>query len=593
MTSIFFRLILVTIFAASCTSTPEISNERAPSTTSWENKDNIVPLTPSSRKPSNEELAWWGATELHVQNAACRERLPLTSLEIANYYKRHFSKTSLEPGSIHDYKGITLRNEEPALVLALIKLLSPGSTFRRTEEKDLPQDFTAKYRIPQSCQKALCVASAIFGKEVGPQMLFLMEQFEINTSPYSWKNADTFTADEIRDVIRTMELLDRNNLPYENNKQLIRFKRGYSLASYGDDAELTVANAVIHLFDGWEKESSLSRQYTLYHEFAHNYSDNYFADYDTSKTWKNLSQWQSTSNNDKEYVSSHQGKHYSPFVSKYGEANPNEDFAETLTTYRLNPSLLLQRSPEKYNLIKMLVFDGREFNNNKSCRTPTLISKFNANKNKAQNFSSSDFAEIKNKCSLTFYNTVLGNYPLSFFADCVDYEATLIWRKYNAKTYHELVSQSLFNQYLKKSQLKFPEITQKLIPEFSQEAGTWIYKNTKTNEVLTQHLSNDQYCDRWASLASRTFPTLAFSSQDTAARNTPSLLPRQGAARSVCLDLTEGFTPRSQSSPESIVLWLKSKLQLTKKTSEGENPTERIQEKAIADYIQKRFSYLK
>lgn len=54
-------------------------------------------------------------------------------------------------------------------------------------------------------------------------------------------------------------------------------------------------------------------------------------------------------------------------ISKYGESNPSEDFAESLTAYRYNPAGLKKAAPEKYNFIKDRIFNGQEFINHSSC----------------------------------------------------------------------------------------------------------------------------------------------------------------------------------------------------------------------------------
>jgi len=60
-------------------------------------------------------------------------------------------------------------------------------------------------------------------------------------------------------------------------------------------------------------------------------------------------------------------------VSKYGETNPAEDFAETMTAYRYNPELLKEVSPEKYSFIKEKVFNGAEFIKESECNKSLIV----------------------------------------------------------------------------------------------------------------------------------------------------------------------------------------------------------------------------
>jgi hypothetical protein len=63
------------------------------------------------------------------------------------------------------------------------------------------------------------------------------------------------------------------------------------------------------------------------------------------------------------------------FVSLYAMTNPSEDFAETLTLYRINPAKLMDMNSTKYELIKNSMFFDQEFTEDLNCSSqPEFIS---------------------------------------------------------------------------------------------------------------------------------------------------------------------------------------------------------------------------
>lgn len=551
MKSVYSICISLFLVLTSCTHTPTKVLEPGQA-----EADRPIPYKPE-RTPAASELDWWAANSQQVQDANCRLKFPVTTAEIDSYYKRLPPEPGYEAGTTEVF-GIQLENERPHLVLALSKLLYPAH--EGTQIEGTPENFQKKYNINPSCNKALCAAQKIFGKEVGPQMLFIMDKFDVNTSPFSFVNADLFTASEIADVIRTFELMPTRQLPLKSNQQLIKFKRGYTRASYGEDGDLVLANAMMELFDGWSKKSSLVRQYTLFHEFAHNYANNQFADYDRSATWLTLSNWKETKDGEftiekKKLLQGH------PFVSKYGETNPFEDFAESVTSYRLNPALLKTKSPDKYNLVKLMVFDGVEFTSQTSCRKSSLSSQYQKQiERDGGALSAQNKEQVKEACQRTFYQTVLGHVPASFFDACVNYEATQLWFANNAPKYPELVPQALFDGKLRISNLKFTQLKKELSHILVPEAADWILDSVKIySHKMTSEMTNAEYCEAWAKLENRVYPGTSNNSswRQKGLFVSRDYSPHAGAARGLCLDLVRGFTPTSKSSTSTIKKWLK------------------------------------
>jgi len=97
--------------------------------------------------------------------------------------------------------------------------------------------------------------------------------------------------------------------------------------------------------------------HTLVHEMSHAFDrsigtpNGWFSE---SPEWMGLSQWQRLSRNDWKAVDGN-------FVSVYAATSPNEDFAESMAYFILEPDTLKKIAPEKFELISKKFFDGKAF----------------------------------------------------------------------------------------------------------------------------------------------------------------------------------------------------------------------------------------
>jgi transcriptional regulator NrdR family protein len=139
------------------------------------------------------------------------------------------------------------------------------------------------------------------------------------------------------------------------------FTPGYSLYEESN----VLANSGVVFFDSWRKKESLVRQYTTFHELAHNMSDK-FSKADTSSEWLKLSGWVRMGDEWERGANS-------CMISKYGSENPYEDFAEVASAYRYNPSSLESKCPTKYKFMKEKVFGGMEYKDESQCRPVTEV----------------------------------------------------------------------------------------------------------------------------------------------------------------------------------------------------------------------------
>ncbi|NUN06062.1 MAG: hypothetical protein HUU57_09895 [Bdellovibrio sp.] len=508
----------------------------------------------SSRNPA-QALQWLAATEGQVANAVCRQKLPITTEEIFRYYKNLPAEPGLENGT-NEVLGIPLVNERPRLILALAKLLTPAD---QTKLKSLPQNFKDTFKIASSCKSALCASQKIFGVNVGPQMILLMDLFDVNTSPYSYENADTFTASEISDAVKTFELLAPEQKPFtKSNQQLSKFKRGQPVDFYDPSEGEVLANASIHLFDGWSTQSSEARQYALYHEFAHNMARSYFASTQTSSAWLQLSQWKKVreKNSDDKIVEKFRSSLASdmghPFVSMYSKENPAEDFAESVTAYRLNPQHLKKTAPDKYKIIRHVVLNGREFTSPKNCNQVTATQQYQKEIDRAKNiFTEKEKSELLKTCRLTFDQTILGNVPVSFFDDCINFQATLLWYGKNHQTYPGLLQQGLFDNDLRLSQLKFAATRKELAPILAADLAKWISQQVShLSPALREAKTKDEYCSIWSQLSNSSYNQIDFSTEwmMRSFDRDIQIRPLKGASRGLCLDLVHDISPAQKTS---------------------------------------------
>lgn len=294
------------------------------------------------------QIGWWGASANQVKNSKCRARTPLEK-EISN-----FLDSFVDTEEMISVNGVSFENESLQLVDAFKELTSRYNLIGDLETKQV--DIQKQYSINPSCKKVLCAVKKIFGEKIGPKILFLKKKHGLNGSELSFQNSSRLTPNELDRMIRAVEDFPDLTFPLEKNKRFTKFKRGYSLASNGEGV---VANAQITFFDRWsELGSDEMMEYTVFHELGH-YIGNEL-ELDDSSEWRSLSGWVEKNG---EWRSLEKNK----IISKYGQTNPAEDFAESVVTYRYNPDLLKFISPEKYRYIKETVFNGLEFTSEEQC----------------------------------------------------------------------------------------------------------------------------------------------------------------------------------------------------------------------------------
>ena len=217
------------------------------------------------------------------------------------------------------------------------------------------------YTLNSNCKKVLCAVKEVFGKDVGPKILYILQEYGLNSSPYSFNHTSNWTIEELNILLQGLEDLPKGMLPLDDNKSFVKHEKGTTYTQYTRDDKCTMANSEMRFFNClWDKP----REYilgTTIHEIGHYIGSELGID-DASR-WFALSGWETELYYDKDKKRQSKWSHSEEacFLSLYGQTDPQEDFAETFVAYRYMPDHLKKLCPKKYHLVKDLVFNGIEF----------------------------------------------------------------------------------------------------------------------------------------------------------------------------------------------------------------------------------------
>ena len=308
----------------------------------------------SQLKADSVNIDWWSANEIMIKNKKCADEiLSIDQIKLEN------DRLAEDAGSPHlaaqTVDQVTFVDESPLMVKAYEELTSKLDIFGEKIKSEI--NFQDKYSINPSCKKVSCALGKIFGAELGEKILYLKLKSGFNASEFAFGNSDRLTLPEVNSLISATRAYPANRFPLNSNKQLTKFKRGFTLASHDQN---TVAFAAISFYDYWSNQNDQMREYTAFHEMGH-----YIASelkLDENPKWIALSGWVEK---DGKWDATKKNK----VTSKYGATNPDEDFAESVAAYRYNPQLLKNIDIDKYTFIKETVFDGLEYTDNKLCNS--------------------------------------------------------------------------------------------------------------------------------------------------------------------------------------------------------------------------------
>lgn len=381
---------------------------------------------------SIEGLGWFGATSKQTLNAPCTKSPPLNNNAIDKYFAS--KKSSIV--SSENILGMSFENEDQHMLELFTDLVDPlhttTSVFRR---KVSILDIN---KVPQNCKKVMCAAEGIFGKDESKRLLYLLDKYGRNGSHLVFEHASPWKTKELDTALAAFDDLAPFQQKREANQEFYHFKRGYSRGS-----DLTIANAVIEIFDAWNDQSEGEKRYTLFHEVSHNLATlpgYYKLDFDPE--WLAFSKWEKkgdtwTANN------------LDTIPSRYGATNPAEDFAESLSMYRYNPDAKKILGSEKYRFIKEAVFLGLEFNNENGCQpSKSFITKLIPSVEEA-NQSAISLSESEMSTCMSEFASFLTTSNYEYFNSCY-YKKT--FAKFSSKKLNEL-------------DLKYPSLVERRLGE--------------------------------------------------------------------------------------------------------------------------------
>jgi len=305
----------------------------------------------------------YAASQQMVESAKCRYPVLTTESEIQKYFKL---KTKNELNSNFKYRGFNFINDSPTYFSILKNLIEYD--FNTRHENEPAEINVARLK----CTTSLCAIKTIFGESEYLKTMYLLERYNLNVSFIRFNNAKKMNLNFLNSILKTLTYIPPHLVTLNTNQKIIY---GIFDPKYNHPQE--AANATITLYDRFLMFPESFRPYLLFHEFAHNWSDNTKYDIDESTEWLKISGWikiptafaylwehplQFTKNMPKEH-----------WISKYARANSWEDFAESVSAYRFNPLKLKKIAPLKYLFIKEKLFHNVEFLDESSCSLDTSI----------------------------------------------------------------------------------------------------------------------------------------------------------------------------------------------------------------------------
>lgn len=394
-----------------------------------------------------------------VKNAPCTNEAP-TIGDVEKWINEEAKKSKSTKGEI---EGLKLEDSRD-LIKAFQALVRPKSIqhdYLLDKDVIVPRiNVKEKYNI-QNCDKVLCAVKKIFGNEVGPKLLYMKMKFGHNGSNIAFINSQNYTTKTIDPILSALQSLPQELFPIDDGKQLTLFTKGKKPKVYGSD-DLTLANAVINIFDGWHNLPREEQTYTIAHEISHEIAS--AQELDESQKWLSFSKWEKTevqsSSGESETVWT--AKEKDNIISRYGENNPGEDFAESVSAYRYSADKFKKVSPEKYEYIKNNVFFGREFTTHFECKKASPL--FEIVQNEIKNISQKELNDIDLKQSLEDCSLAISSELLTTLVKKENLRSCL-----QSSAYKQILQKKLAYSLEDKSLAKFLQINEEKLPKIPND----------------------------------------------------------------------------------------------------------------------------
>lgn len=216
-------------------------------------------------------------------------------------------------------------------------------------------------RKDDACTTIKCELISLFGESYLHKLVYLKEHFFFNASYIAHRKGNQFSEKELDLILWSFEQLPRFMF-HNRMKLMIKDMKQYTglYATVVGFMEKGTGNMT--LFKKWAQSTDETKIYTVIHEFGHFIGEK--LGIHDSRKWIQMSGW--------DKVEDGKVNKSDQLISVYARSNYLEDFAETFSAYRMNPSLLKEKSPKKYKMMKELVFLGIDYYK-QSCESKLVI----------------------------------------------------------------------------------------------------------------------------------------------------------------------------------------------------------------------------
>lgn len=232
-------------------------------------------------------------------------------------------------------------------------------------------DLTPFQRSDPQCHTIICATSAIFG-ETAIEVLWAYKKLGLNLSRFQFVGTTDFSEDELAAIIKAQLSLPKELYPIITSRPVGTGFFKVADRYYPHDAKTdrdNYANAFGRVLRDIDHQDDALRMYTFIHEFGHRskfvdvvFKTQYIStiDQDHSKEWVGLTGWLADPTDvfDWKTVTFSAPRH---LISEYAGTDPEEDFAETFSAYRITPEKLRKVSPERYAFMRDRIFKGVEY----------------------------------------------------------------------------------------------------------------------------------------------------------------------------------------------------------------------------------------
>jgi hypothetical protein len=210
------------------------------------------------------------------------------------------------------------------------------------------------------CHSVKCVLERTIGND-WELYVFLYQRYKINISPYAIEGGSRWSSAQVYQLLEAIQNLPSYFFPLPFELKITKESDPSEQILYpGHLAHYQGGNRLIKLLPLWKTRSYVDQLLTITHEIAHAYADGFNLHYD--QLWKDYSKW-----NFVPKKGEFKPKNKKNIISKYGEDDPAEDFAETFVAYRYNPEKLKKLAPKKFKYMKEMVFGGIDYTSASNC----------------------------------------------------------------------------------------------------------------------------------------------------------------------------------------------------------------------------------